>query len=76
MENKKVHKEIGSHSSTIIALYMNYLTDTQVEIVTMDEDGIIKMHRPDGSIYKLDLSKYGIFCCENRGCEFKKKCVG
>lgn len=56
METKKVVKELYSHYGTIIALYLNYVTDTTVEIVSLDEDGIIKIHRPDSKVDSIDLS--------------------
>ena len=57
MATRCVHKEIGSHDSTIIALYLNYITESEVEIVTLDEDGVIKVHKPDGSATQLNLAK-------------------
>ena len=58
MEGKKVHKEIGSHSASIISLQLNFVTDTKAEVVTLDENGIIKVHKPDGVLSQIDLSKY------------------
>ncbi len=53
MAANAVHKEIGAHKSTIIALYMEYVTPTELLVVTLDEDGIIQIHKPDGSLVAL-----------------------
>lgn len=57
MKEKKVVRKIGSHGSTIIALYMNYLTETKMEIVSLDEDGVIKIHK-ENTVAEVNLSEY------------------
>jgi len=57
MVEKKVVKEIGSHNTTINSLYLNYITETAAEIVTLDEDGVIKIHRPGGTYSQIELNK-------------------
>jgi hypothetical protein len=57
MVEMKVVKEIGSHNATINSLYLNYVTKATAEIVTLDEDGVIKIHKPDGTCSLIELNK-------------------
>lgn len=57
MVEKKVVKEIGEHRATINALYLNYVKEKEVEIVTLDEEGVIKIHKLDGSCSHIELNK-------------------
>jgi len=58
MSTKTVEKDIGCHKSTIIALYLNFVKESEIEIVTLDEDGIIKIHKDSTPPIIIDLSKY------------------
>ena len=57
MLNNQLEKEIGFHKGTINSLYLNEEDNNEFEIVTLDEDGIIKIHKMDGSAKQIDLTK-------------------
>ena len=57
MKEKKISKEIGKHNSTIISLYLNYIEEKIAEIITLDEDGIIKINKLDDTVLEINLSK-------------------
>lgn len=47
---------MGEHSETINALHLNYVAESAAEIVTLDEAGVVKVHRPDGTCLQIELS--------------------
>lgn len=57
MIEMKIVKQIGSHNSSVNALYLNYVDESSAEIVTLDEDGVIKVFNPDGSCTQVELNK-------------------
>ena len=61
MVANKICNDIGSHNSTIIALHINRISESDMEIVTLDEDGFIQIHRSNTALVQIQLSKYPIF---------------